>query len=264
MGARRIVAKTKPQQALQEKRLAVTKLLGTACLTRRLLGAALLIGGVGGSLGFVAWQLAQADTLPIHQVQVKGEFRYLDKADLYAAIGGQASAGFFNVDVQAIKRSAEAMPWVDSASVRRIWPDTLQVEIREQVPLARWQSGGIVNQRGELVAVAVSNRLHDLPLFSGPADTAMSLAKHYQQMSAQLAEVQLRIVQLTLSERRAWMVSLDNGLQLLLGKVAAEEQFSRFTHAYNGALAAKLANVQSVDLRYTNGFAVRWKTPAVS
>jgi len=41
----------------------------------------------------------------------------------------------------------------------------------------------------------------------------------------------------------------------------ADTQLSRFTNVYYSMPIEKLKNIQSVDLRYTNGFAVRWKTP---
>jgi len=230
-------------------------------LTRRLLGGGLLFGGLGGLSGFTVWQLAQPDTLPIQQVQVKGEFVYLDKQDLYKAIGDLASAGFFNVDVRAVKQAAETLPWVDSASVRRIWPDTLRIDIHEQIPLARWQGGGIVNRHGDVISLATADALRDLPIFSGSEGTAKILAKRYQLLSVLLAKMELAVVTLTLSERRAWRLSLDNGMQLLFGRAVLDTQLSRFATAYNAVSAEKRENIHSVDLRYTNGFAVRWKTP---
>jgi cell division protein FtsQ len=248
MGARRVVKKPTPKPMLRTERW----------LTRRLLGGVLLVSVVGGLLSFTVWQLAQPDTLPIRQVQVKGEFVYLDKQALYRALGDLASAGFFNVDVRGVKQAAEAMPWVDSASVRRIWPDILRIDIREQIPLARWQGGGMVNRHGEVVLVDAQNALAELPLFSGPQGAARTIAARYQRLSASLANIGLRVATLTLSERRAWQVSLDNGVQLVLGRTTPDSQILRFVTAYRDVLAEKVEKIQSVDLRYTNGFAVRW------
>ncbi len=256
MGARRVVKKTRvtplppPVKPIRER-----------WLTGRLLGGVLLFGGLGGLLGFTGWQLAQPNTLPIQQVQVKGEFVYLNKSDLYKAMGDLANAGFFNVDVRAVKQAAETLPWVDSASVRRIWPDTLLIDIREQIPLARWQDGGMVNRLGDVVPVTTVDALADLPVFSGPEGSAKILAERYQLLSVPLAKMALTVVALTLSERRAWQVSLDNGMHLLFGRAMLDTQLSRFAGAYSSMPTEKLENIQSVDLRYTNGFAVRWKMP---
>lgn len=267
MGARRIVKKAGVNKASVKK--ASVKKAKTPVepilerwLTRRLLGAVMVLGSLGGLLGFAVWQLAQPNTLPIKQVQVKGEFRYLDKQSLYKKIAGLASAGFFNVDVQAVKQAAEAMPWVDTASVRRIWPDILRIDIREQIPLARWQGGGMVNRHGDVVLVTTTDALHGLPLFSGPEGTAKTLAKRYQLLSLALAKADLVIETLTLSNRRAWQVSLNNNMKLLLGRATQDTQLPRFIQAYGSDLLEKRERIQSVDLRYTNGFAVRWQTQA--
>lgn len=249
MGARRI--DKAPKQASTE-----------SWLTRRLVGSVLLIGMVGGLLGFTMWQFAQTDTLPIQQVQVKGEFVHLDKRDLYHAVGDLASAGFFNVDVRAVKEAAESLPWVESASVRRVWPDTLQLHIHEQIPLARWQGGGIVNRHGDVVLVDATDRLMELPLFKGPQGTAKMLAERYQRMSAALAGIELAVTELVLNERRAWQVNLNNGVLVLLGRAALDAPLSRFVAVYKEVLKEKVEKIQSVDLRYTNGFAVRWTEEA--
>ena len=262
MGARRIPPKTqKPARQWPQWS-------SPGWLNRRLLGALVLFGGLGSLLGWGGWEMAQPDTLPIRAVQVKGEFRYLDQAELHAALGGPASGGFFNVDVRAVKQAAESLPWVDRASVRRIWPDTLRVTVVEQVPMARWRGDegdtALVNVRGELFAPAGVNapELATLPLFHAPDGAAETVAARYQRLSAPLAELGLSVRELGFDQRRAWRLRLDNGVQLLLGRGGGEMVLERFVTAWPLALAARSEAIERVDLRYTNGFAVRWKPGA--
>jgi len=194
---------------------------------------------------------------------VKGEFRYLDKAELHAALGGPASGGFFNVDVRAVKQAAELLPWVDRASVRRVWPDTLRVTVVEQVPMARWRradgSMALVNVRGELFATAGPEALAQLPLFHAPDGAAETVAARYQRLSVPLAALGLSVRELSFNQRRAWRLRLSNGVQLLLGRGGDESVLDRFVSAWPLALAMHAEAIERVDLRYTNGFAVRWK-----
>lgn len=256
MGARRIVKKA---PAVKVKRPSLPRWQWPQWLHRHLLVGASVVAVAAGLLGAGVWHLAQPDTLPIQRVQLEGEFHFLARQDLAAAMGELANRGFFNVDVEAIKRTLEAQPWVDTASVRRVWPDTLRVEIAEQVPLAQWNADQVVNVRGEVFAAADKPLPANLPRFVGPAGSAELLAQRYQAMSAQLAEADLMIAQLLLNQRRAWQVSLSNGVQLLFGRTANEEQLTRFVIAYASVLANKAQQIRLVDLRYTNGFAVRWK-----
>lgn len=253
MGARRIVSKkiVKKKSSVAQRPL---------WLSRRLGGSVVLLGVLGGLLGSGTWWLAQVDTLPIERVQVEGEFRYLGREDLYAVLGDLASGGFFNVNVRAVKEAAETLPWVDKASVRRQWPDTLRIDITEQQPLAYWGQTQMVNVRGEVfepVAMALSV---SLPRFSGPLAISRLVAARYQLLSAELDAAGLGIAELHLSGRRAWEVRLDNGLKLVLGRSMNDAQLHRFVVAYKKVLMGKAPKMEAVDLRYSNGFAVRWKS----
>ncbi len=114
-----------------------------------------LIAGTLVSLTLVAaatvtvrW-LLDPHTLPIRRVQISGQFLHLTSAQLQAAVAGTVVGGFFTVDVEAVMRAARTLPWVDTASVRRVWPDTLRLEVTEQTPLARWGEHDLLNRRGE-------------------------------------------------------------------------------------------------------------------
>lgn len=258
MGARRMPPKSR--QAPRQR---------PAWLNRRLLGGVVLFAGLGGLLAAAAWQLGQPNTLPIRNVQVEGEFRFLSQDSLRAALAGPASGGFFNVDVNAVKRAAESLPWVDHASVRRLWPDTLHVNVVEQVPLARWRdtagSGSLVNTRGELFSPpqVEAAGLAQLPLFFAPEATAApQLVAHYRRIDTAVSALGLGLRELGFDRRRAWRLRLDNGVQLLLGRGGDDAVLQRFVLAWPQALAPRADEIERVDLRYTNGFSVRWKSGA--
>jgi cell division protein FtsQ len=52
---------------------------------------------------------------------------------------------------------------------------------------------------------------------------------------------------------------LDNGLQLGLGRQHTARRLLRFVRVYPRALEPRLEAIDSIDLRYTNGLAVRWR-----
>lgn len=226
----------------------------------RLLGVAMLVVIVAASAALVGHWLGRPETLPIQRVQVEGEFRYLAREDLYAAIGDLTSGGFFNVDVRAVKQAAESLPWVHRVSVRRQWPDSLRIDIREQQPLAYWGQQQMVNVDGELFQPEASAMEAPLPRFNGPQGSSTVMVARYRVLATALSVVGLGIAELQLNERRAWAAQLDNGVRLLLGRSLNDTQLQRFISAYPRALAENTGRMDSVDLRYSNGFAVRWKT----
>lgn len=268
MGATRKVVK--PAKQAWWSRFKGLGSLNTAWVSRRLVGGVVLSAFLLGGTASLVWFFAQPTTLPIKHVRIAGEMQFLSRDALYEALGDLASAGFFNVDVRGIKAAAEALPWVDRASVRRIWPDALRVEIEEQKPLALWMSGdkvaALVNVRGELfhpqdleVAEKSQALQHGLAKFSGPKESSLAVARQSAQFNAVLAGVGLTVSALGLNERRAWELLTDNGIHLVLGREAGMDSLARFAAAYPQALAQKVADIALVDLRYTNGFAVQWK-----
>ena len=77
------------------------------------------------------------------------------------------------------------------------------------------------------------------------------------------ADLGLRITNINVNDRRAMQLTLSNGVQLFMGRVRdtseSGTEMMRFVRAYKATLAPQIDRVQFVDLRYTNGVAVRWK-----
>jgi cell division protein FtsQ len=224
----------------------------------RLVTGVVLAGAVLGATLWGAQRLADPGTLPIRSVRIQGKFQHLDTAQLQEAVSGTVTGGFFTVDVAAVKAAAHSVPWADQVSVRRIWPDTLLIQVVEQVPLARWGEDGLVNVRGERFAVSSQTIPQGLPELRGPVGLEGAITATYYEMGKALAPAGLEIARLMQDERRAWRITLDNGIELKLGRNHAFEHLLRLVRVYPGVLAERAVAIREIDLRYTNGFAVRW------
>ncbi len=191
---------------------------------------------------------------PVKHVEVKGDLRHVTYQQV-SYIVTQFKGNFFTLDLTQVGRGFQKLPWVRNVSVRRQWPDTLEVRLEEHVALARWAGGGLVNQQGELFQAAAAA---DLPTLSGPVGTHQEIAQQYQQFSQLLAPLQLKTATLAMSERRAWQLKISTGLMLELGRDQAPQRLEKFVHAYTATIARMPRPVAHVDLRYPNGFAVRF------
>lgn len=222
------------------------------------IASVLLVVATGVS---VRW-LIDPHNLPIRSVQIAGQFRHLTSEQLQAAVANTVRGGFFTVDVAAVMRAARTLPWVDVASVRRVWPDTLRLEVVEQVPLARWAEHDLLNRRGERFTPAADTLPTGLPELQGPAGLEAATTASYYEMSKALAPDGLKITRLIQDERRSWHVTLDNGIELRLGRDDAYPRLLRFVRLYPKVLASRATEIATIDLRYTNGFAVAWNHQA--
>lgn len=189
----------------------------------------------------------------LREVVVNGELEHVTRGQVQQAVR-QLKGNFFTLDLNQARSGFEKLPWVRSVSLRRQWPDRLELLLEEQVALARWDGGGLVNTHGEVFPGETDR---SLPLFSGPAGGAPDIARQYLVFSRVLAPINLRPVQVQMSQRRAWQVWLDNGLLLVLGRERSEARLRKFVAAYNRSIAQLQWQPDYADLRYDNGFALR-------
>ncbi len=203
--------------------------------------------------------LGDPQVLPLKVVRIDGQFRYLQRADLEQAVAGAVRGNFFTLDVGRVRAAARKLPWVDQVSVRRIWPDTLQMQVQEQVPLARWGKDRLVNLRGEVFQPSLREMPARLPWLDGAVVSAPRVVARYQEMSRQVAGLELEIERLQLDARQAWVVEFRQGLKLQLGSSDTDRRLGRFVRIYRRLKEPSGKRLKKIDLRYTNGLAVEWE-----
>lgn len=209
---------------------------------------------------------------PLRQVVVVSPLDQVTRTQVEYAVGHSLAGNFFTVDLDDVRTSFEKLPWVRTASVRRRWPDGVEVEIEEHVAVARWQNrsgeGRLVNRQGEVFAasmpVAESRNGHrGLPQFSGPEGSAAQVLARYQEFSGILAPLGREVERIGMSARQAWQLRLDDGLVLELGrdqeKQTIHERITRFAATYAATRSHFTAPLAAIDMRYPNGFALRSK-----
>lgn len=161
---------------------------------------------------------------------------------------------FFSADLDAARAAFIKLPWVRDASVRRQWPDGLVVTLVEHKPFARWNDDALLNRYGEVYKAASDMKL---PQLSGPAGSEHEVAQAWVDFERILAPLKSHPVAVTLNDRRSWWVTLDNGMNIALGREHMEERLARWVSVYPATMATLGVEVGGVDLRYPKGFAVR-------
>lgn len=227
-------------------------------------GLSIMVAGLvlAGVLGWLWGVISDPRTLPFKAVQIDGSFSHVHANAVRDAAAPLLKGNFFTVDVGEVQRAVEALPWVRYAEVRRRWPDTVEIVITEQSAMARWGAEALVNEAGEVFQAARATFPASLPAMQGPEGSGPLVTRAYRDMSQILAPLNIHITRLVLDDRRAWQLELDNGIQIMLGRGEPYARLLRFTRFYHRALQGRDASVERVDLRYSNGFAVRWKREA--
>lgn len=230
---------------------------------RLVLGVALLVGGAVG----IDW-LLRVENYPVKNVRFEGPFRHVQREQLEAAVMALMRGNFFLVDLDAVKQRVEEIPWVHRASVRRSFPNEIAVLYSEQQLVARWGARDWVNAHGEVVRVPAAELPAGAPMLDGPAGTSAQVLGAYREFTAALRGNPLRVRALTLTPRRAWRVEAERDVDgeahafvVMLDRDQPERRLERFARVYARTVASAVADVRAVDLRYTNGFSVEWRSP---
>lgn len=215
--------------------------------------------------------MRESSWFPVRWVQVSGPLQRVSAEQVRSSVAPMLQRGLFSLDPRAVKIAIEALPWVEQAEVRKLWPGTLAVRIRERSALARWGDHQLITAEGRQLELNAAEALGDMPQLSGPPGRQQELIDFYKGAAAELSEARLCIVAARLSEGGGLTVTLDDGTHVLLGSDAVLERWKRFVKALpNLREQANGRNLERVDLRYTHGLAVRWRsvetesTPAVA
>ncbi len=203
--------------------------------------------------------LMNPGTLPIKNVRVEGEFRQLSPETLQTTVSTVVRGGFFNVNVEAIQEKLFQNPWVHMVTVSRNWPDGLSVQVTEQTAIARWGRQGLINPNAEFFSPGKDTHPENLPILMGPENTYTLLLERYNQIRDVLLKSKLEVSSLTLNNRRSWKFELVNGPSIILGKRDFTNRVDRVAKHVTLKLKDKLEQIKLIDMRYTNGFAVKWK-----
>jgi cell division protein FtsQ len=191
---------------------------------------------------------------PLKEVKVDGTLNHVTRDQIRLIVDRHLRGNFFTLDLVQARNAFQKLPWVRNVSVRRRWPDKLEVTVEEHRELARWGNIALVNTYGELFHAASDS---ELPVFYGPGDGVDEVAQHYARFSELLQPTGMRVMHVALSPRRAWEIGTDSGMVIQLGREQMEARLTKFAAVWPKTLGNLNVKVAYADLRYPNGFAVR-------
>lgn len=248
---------------------------------------ALLWGGILLLLSLTIGWIAQHPIWSFNRIEIKGDLEHNGTASIRAYAIPLLKGNFFTLNLEQARLAFKAVPWVRDAQVRRIWPNTLEVQLQEHQAVALWKSvanssskefrsesnslptGGLVNNQGELFYANTADVEDEkLPQFIGTEDRVSEMWHLYRTLLpilAPLGRMTLNgttadINQLRISARGSWSVQIDNQVQIEIGRGSSQEILNRCTRFMSSVFAATDAYQKKwryADLRYPEGYALR-------
>jgi len=224
------------------------------------------------ALGWGGWQMQaawQQTVVPVAQVDIAGELRYLSEEQLRRSIRASLVGGYFSIDLNAVRQALLQLPWVEEVSVRRKWPSGLSIRVQEKTAVAYWNEHALLSARGEVFRPQVIAPDMGLPALAGPDGMQQTVWQFMQQLQTAFAGLGLPVARLVLDRRRAWQIHLaagerSDGVLIRLGRKQTQQRLQRFIDVFAMPNAPSLQQVASVDMRYPNGFAMMNSKPESS
>ncbi len=191
-----------------------------------LLGAVALGAARGGQLeAFVATHGSLSDVAArtlgfgVDVVTVSGATHMSESRILsIAGISSKNSLPFF--DVAAARARLEADPLVKQASVRKLYPDQIVVEIVERTPYGVWQKDGQVRAiaaDGAPIDEVRDGRYADLPFVVG--EGANTRVREFTALLDAMDELKPRVEAGVLVGQHSWNLKLKSGIEIKLPEV---------------------------------------------
>ena len=205
------------------------------------------------------WELIAASArvgFEVDEILVIGRSQTKQK-DLLAAVKLARGAPILAFDLNAARKRVEALPWVKTASVERMLPNTVLLNIEERQPLALWQHKGVfalIDTDGEVILKTGLERYADLVVVVGAdapdhaAELLRTLATEPELMPWVKAAVRVG--------GRRWNLRLKGDIDVRLPEEDAASAWTRLAE-YEKTHRVLERDVQILDLRLPDRLIVR-------
>ncbi len=224
-------------------------------------GCAVMLVAAGG------WWGLRHPAFAIGSIVIDGKLVHNNAVTLRANLANKLAGNIFTVNLAATRAVFESVPWVRNATVRREFPNRLHVTLEEHVPMAFWgdeSSSTMLDTHGEVFEANTGEvDSLDLPRLSGPTGDSEEVLTMQRALVPVFQRLDSTLEELALTDRGTWRATLDSGAVLELGGgsltdvVARTARFSRTIKQVLDTYKRQPDDLESVDLRHADGYAVR-------
>ena len=198
----------------------------------------------------------------VAQLQVVGTNSDIENQQLVQYLSPMIKDNYFTSDLEQIRDQALKVSWVDRVVVSRAWPNGIRVRVMPRHAIARWGTGRLLSDNGDVFSEAVLKVHPNLPLLHGPVSQSKMMMRRYNEINQLFLPAGIRLKELYLTERMTWFMQFDSGLRIIVDQDQTMSKLQRLSHLAHNDLKPVWPNIAAIDLRYRNGLAIQWKNAA--
>lgn len=193
--------------------------------------------------------------LGIDEIGITGQV-WTREEDVVAALELTEKTSIIGFDVAGARARLLALPAIDAASIRKVYPNSLVVTLVEKEPIARWRVDGVtavVDTAGNKMGVA-ANADEALPLIigEGAGDDAPIILRALQRYP----DISVGLIALSRLADRRWDMIYKSGLRVQLPETGVAQALS-LLQTYQVEHQILDRDVTSIDMRVNGILAVR-------
>ncbi len=200
----------------------------------------------------------------------------IDKQEIQQAIKNTLNGTTLSTDLKIMVELILNNPWVEQVVIRRVWPNTIVLRLKEPRIIGLWNNKNLISEFGELTNIPLSHyKKIEKKLgcyfikIEGPQDFLSQIVTRAEETNNLLININKKLSHLRLTEQFSWEAKTTGGMTLHFGGDDLQGpmfyRLENFTKSYP-SLVNELAEkgtrspeIHHVDLRYAKGFAIKIK-----
>jgi cell division protein FtsQ len=194
----------------------------------------------------------------IDNIELDAEFKRVNSEQIRVAVASYPERSFFKVKVNDIRENIMHIPWVQQVTIKKKWPNSIIIKVIEHKAVAVWNDNKLLNEKGEVFKVDSIDDLAALPSISGNDGNSQQIWDKYIRFNDIVKSTGFDIDTTKVSSRGGWSLYLSNGININLGSQKMDAKLVRLTDTWTKLLNKNKQLPHYIDLRYTNGYVVKW------
>ncbi|MBI4273399.1 MAG: FtsQ-type POTRA domain-containing protein [Rhizobiales bacterium] len=229
-----------------------------------IIGSAALFGVVrGGHVSSIVAQFEEARDaaanalgFQITEIAFFGQ-QQVSRNEILATAGITNRNSLLFLDADTTRAQLKSNPWISDATILKLYPDRLQITVREREAFALWQESrkvSVIAADGTVLEPQVTQRFAQLPLVVGRG--AANRASDFLALLDRYPAIRSQVRAAILVAERRWNLRLKNGIDVRLPESGVETALDRLI-ALDRDKKLLSRDIVAIDLRLADRVTVR-------
>ncbi|WP_321174127.1 cell division protein FtsQ/DivIB [Francisella sp. W12-1067] len=182
---------------------------------------------------------------------------YVSRQELINKITNLNNKQWFDLNIEDIEKHLYRIQGVDYILVKKVWPSTLVIYLYNRKPIAYWGNNKILLDNMDIVKPAIFNYDQELPYIqSNDENNRHYIYETYQKLNDIAKTNSSEIIEI-FYQGNQFKLQLLNDQVVILGSRNLNLRLKEYFRNYKRV--KDYESVEYFDMRYANGFAIKYK-----